>query len=542
MSDHPMTATCRAARVLLVAFEDQDNLGVRYLASFLRKHGHEATIVTFGNAGPVIEAASRIDPDIIGFSLIFQYMVPEFRDAIAELRAAGARGHVTIGGHYASFEPAALLAAIPDLDSVVRFEGEETLLELATAIITGDDWRAVAGIAFRGESGEAVTTAPRNGTRSLDDYPWPDRHDIRYEEQETPVASILGSRGCPWQCSFCSIITFYAGNGTKGRRRRDPIDVVDEMEHLHRDRGVEILLWQDDDFLGGGRDAIRWAHTLASESIRRGLHHSLRWKISCRSDEVKVSSLAPLVEAGLTHVYLGVESGDANDLRDLNKLLLPDVHLRAGEALRELGLSFDFGFMLLQPWSTVQSVRNNIDFLRRFAGDGYAAATFCRMLPYVGTAAEKRLHDEGRLFEHDLRADYLFLDPRLDVFYTWMLKTFARRNFDSGNTLAWLCNLTFNSHLDLAHRPASPMFRAAVQAVTGANNRTAFDILESGLDYVERTSEPAPYDYFLQVLKEIYHDHDSRTRGDIEALHAMADRAIAANECGADREELARLR
>jgi len=523
MSDRPMTESRRAARVLLVAFEDQDNLGVRYLASFLRKHGHQATIVAFGNAAPVIEAAARIDPDIIGFSLIFQYMVPEFRDVIAELRAAGARGHVTIGGHYASFEPAALLAAIPDLDSVVRFEGEETLLDLATALVTGADWHSVPGIAFREDGGKAALTAPRQGTKTLDDYPWPDRDDIRYEEQETPVASILGSRGCPWKCSFCSIITFYDGNGTKGRRRRDPIDVVDEMEHLHRDRGVEILLWQDDDFLGGGRDAIRWAHTVASESIKRGLHHSLRWKISCRSDEAKLSSLAPLVDAGLTHVYLGVESGDANDLRDLNKLLLPDVHLRAGEALRELGLSFDFGFMLLQPWSTLQSVRNNINFLRRFVGDGYTGATFCRMLPYVGTAAEKRLRDEGRLFEHDLRADYLFLDPKLDAFYTWMLDTFACRNFDSGNTLSWLCSLTFDSHLDLPHRPASPSFRAAVQAVTGANNRTAFDILESGLDYVERTAEPGPDDDFLRMLTEIYHDHDARTRSDIESLREMAE-------------------
>ena len=99
------------------------------------------------------------------------------------------------------------------------------------------------------------------------------------------------------------------------------------------------------------------------------------------------------------------------------------------------------------------------------------------MLPYVGTAAEKRLRDEGRLFEHDLRADYLFLDPRLDAFYTWMLDTFACRNFDTGNTLGWLCSLTFDSHLDLPQRPASPSFRAAVSRHR-RQQRTAFDILE----------------------------------------------------------------
>ena len=129
---------------------------------------------------------------------------------------------------------------------------------------------------------------------------------------------------------------------------------------------------------------------------------------------------------------------------------------------------------------------------------------------------------DGRLFEHDLRADYFFLDPRLDVFYTWMLQTFARRNFEGGNTLSWLCSLTFDSHLDLPGRPVSPPFRAAVQAVTGANNRTAFDILESGLDYVERAGKPTPDDDFLQMLNEIYHDHDSRTRSDIASLRAMS--------------------
>jgi radical SAM superfamily enzyme YgiQ (UPF0313 family) len=66
------------------------------------------------------------------------------------------------------------------------------------------------------------------------------------------MASILGGRGCPWRCSFCSIITFYEANGTKGRRRRDPVRIADELEHLHRDRGVRIILRQDDDFLAGG--------------------------------------------------------------------------------------------------------------------------------------------------------------------------------------------------------------------------------------------------------------------------------------------------
>jgi radical SAM superfamily enzyme YgiQ (UPF0313 family) len=115
--------------------------------------------------------------------------------------------------------------------------------------------------------------------------------------------------------------------------------------------------------------------------------------------------LAPLVEAGLRHVYLGVEAGDEDDLVHLNKLMTANAH-QAGTVLRELGLSFDFGFMLLNPWSTVESVMNNIEFLGAFAGDGATAVNFCRMLPYVGTPAAERLLAEGRLERDNLDADY----------------------------------------------------------------------------------------------------------------------------------------
>ena len=63
--------------------------------------------------------------------------------------------------------------------------------------------------------------------------------------------------------------------------------------------------------------------------------------------------MARLVEAGLTHVYMGVENGDEQGLIHLNKMLKPHHHIEAGEILRALGVSFDFGFMLLEPWSTI---------------------------------------------------------------------------------------------------------------------------------------------------------------------------------------------
>src|SRR5262249_48066662 len=101
---------------------------------------------------------------------------------------------------------------------------------------------------------------------------------------------------------------------------------------------------------------------------------------------------------------MGVESGDDIGLSNMNKRIEAETHLRAGEILKRLGLSFDFGFMLLDPWSTFESVRSNIAFLERFVGDGWSVAPFCRMLPYAGTPLEAPARRSGTAARHHLRS------------------------------------------------------------------------------------------------------------------------------------------
>ena len=509
----------KKARVVLVGFEDQDNLGLRYLSSRLKQEGHQTRIVHItGKPEPVFDAVRELNPEIVGFSLIFQFLVPQFATLLAQLRDFGVTSHFTMGGHFASFEPETLLRTIPELDSVVRFEGEDTLLELAERLSNGLDWQDIKGIALRGANG-VVLTEGRIGRSNLDELPWPDRDDIDYTGTELPMASLIGARGCPWRCSFCSIITFYEGNGTKGRRRRDPVRIVDEIEYLHRERGVKIVLWQDDDFLAGGKVAIKWAHAISEECIRRGLNKELRWKISCRSDEVSRESLEPLVAAGLTHVYMGVESGDREDLKALNKHLEPSVHLRAGEILRELGLSFDFGFMILQPWSTIDSVRNNLKFLRDFAGDGATPVSFCRTLPYAGTPLETRLREEERLIALDFNADYKFLDPRLDKFYEWSLGAFADRNHAPTGTANLLRLLIFEAHLRLEGVSATQRMR--VKEMCALSNRLLLDTAEMGLDAIESEVD---VDSTLELLSGYHAGEDSRLKNDLAALVGLTQR------------------
>src|SRR5260370_24038434 len=101
-----------------------------------------------------------------------------------------------------------------------------------------------------------------------------------------------------------------------------------------------------------------------------------------------------------------------------------EANLRAGRILKELGLSFDFGFMMVDPYSTFRSIRQNVDFLETFIGDGWTVAPFCRMLPYAGTPIKRKLEAEGRLLGTQFVPDYKYLAPNLDLFYVWMVVTF----------------------------------------------------------------------------------------------------------------------
>lgn len=477
-----------SALVLLVGFQDQDNLGLRYLMSSVKQAGFDAEIVTFqSDPKELVEIALQKRPDVIGLSLIFQYMAPEFCRVIEALRAAGVNAHITMGGHYPSFDHGEVLRRIPGLDSIVRFEGEPTLVELMQKLRRNEDWRTVKGIAFR-RNEEVVSTCLRPSVEDLDTLPWPYREDIDYQSHELPTASVLGSRGCPWDCSFCSIRPFYEAQEGPLRRLRKPHAIVEEVASIYKHRNVPVFLFQDDDFLAGGQRAREWACSIADGLIEKGLQGKAVFKISCRSDEIREDCMKRLIAGGLTHVYMGVENGDPQGLINMSKRIKPEQHLEAGKVLKRLGLSFDFGFMLLDPYSTFQMVRNNIDFLETFVGDGWAIASFCRMLPYAGTPLKSKLEEEKRLLGTPFEPDYKFLDPKLDLFYDWMLETFHERNFTNRGLCHVLKSLLFEARLRLpSYQFFSEFDVAYVQHLTSICNGLAIYTLRTAVDHIEHT-------------------------------------------------------
>ncbi len=485
----PLDTGGRPQKILLVGFQDQDNLGLRYLMSAVNASGHRAFIMTYrSDPASILKRIERDRPDVVGFSLIFQYMAPDFARVISALRESGVTAHFTMGGHYASFEPSEILARTPGLDSVVRFDGEMTLVNLLHCLGAGSDWRALNGISFRDDCGEIKIAPLARVVEDLDMLPRPDRESIDYEGHPMPTASILGSRGCPWDCSFCSIRPFYEEQGGSLRRLRSPREVVGEMLDLHVNRGVPIFLFQDDDFLAGGRKAKEWATEIADLIVESGFAGKIAFKISCRSDEIHEDVIERLIAGGLTHVYMGVESGDEEGLINMSKRLKPEAHLRAGRILKKFDLSFDFGFMLVDPYSTFRSIRQNVRFLEEFIGDGWTVAPFCRMLPYAGTPIKRRLEAEGRLLGTPFEPDYKFLDPKLDLFYEWMVGTFYERNFTNQGLCHILRGLNFEAHLRLHGRNrVSEGQKAYLHHLTAVCNRVACYTLRCAVDHFEAT-------------------------------------------------------
>ena len=169
---------------------------------------------------------------------------------------------------------------IPELDFIVRQEGEYAVRDLIREIEGGGDFSKVEGITYR-QNGEILKNPDRMYIKDLNKIPDPPRHLLDMErytakldfEHETPCTSILTSRGCPVDCNFCANAYFWK----RTFRRRDPIRVVDEMEEIINKYNIRVFNILDDTF-NMKRDH---AFTICNEIINRKLN--LKW--FCRSSK-----------------------------------------------------------------------------------------------------------------------------------------------------------------------------------------------------------------------------------------------------------------
>jgi anaerobic magnesium-protoporphyrin IX monomethyl ester cyclase len=474
--------------VMLIGFQNQGNLGLGYLSSVLRQYGYSVhTIDIEQEPEKILQIALELKPVLIGFSLIFQFFIDRYALLVYLLRANGIDCHFTMGGHFPSLSYQQTLELVPALDSVVRFEGESTLVELVDALSVGHDWRHIHGLAYR--TGEQVIATPARAlVEDLDQLPYPERNYEPGEVLGRGIMPILASRGCARTCSFCSIHTFYRAAPGKIVRTRKPAEVVREMRMLHEERGVRIFLFQDDDFPLFGKTWRQWAGEFVDELHRSGLPEKVIWKMNCRADAVDRELFIRMRDAGLYLVYMGLESGSEQGLETLHKQITVEQNLRAVNLLKSIGLMWEYGFMLLDPSSTFESVRENLNFLRTILADGCLPVTFCRMLPYDGTPIKDELERTGRLLGDVCNPDYDFIDPRLSEFYEGLQTVVSLKGWIHGLEAVTLQLQTAWHEVAIIKRlfPAlSGMedYSETLRRITKTSNNLLLDVVED-LSYV----------------------------------------------------------
>ena len=217
----------------------------------------------------------------------------------------------------------------------------------------------IPGLAFRDKNGNVVFN-PRPPIKDLDRLPYPVRQDIALYQKKGIVTYIQGSRGCYGHCTFCYLNPFYGQvNLWRGRSAKN---IFDEIYKLHTERSIKNFYFSDANFFGPGKPGKERAITLAELILANNL--DICFGLECRANDVEEYSLSRLVMAGLTNVFLGLESGDPASLKRFKKHTTVDENKKAIQLLRDYGIEPTFGFIMFEPNSTLESVRNNFEFLK----------------------------------------------------------------------------------------------------------------------------------------------------------------------------------
>ena len=373
-------------------------LGLGYLAAALRRRGFGVAIVDANleavdaAALPGIVRAAR--PAVLGLTLC-QGSYGILRQYLGALQAAGAvPPHIVLGGQFASLGSDVIMAErgtpVELVEAVLRGEADDTLPEYVARAAAGRPLDGIPGIVPRDG---AAPLGPPPMQLDLDRLPFPHRDTLPAALARRGWTNICSSRGCYGACGFCSLHAFSRGAGAPRWRARSPENVAAEMEQVHREFGVTMFRFVDDNFLGGAPEASRERAVRIAELAGRRIA-GLAFAFQCRVTDVDRDTFARLGRHGLHSVYLGVESGTQAGLDHLGKGVTVAQNRRALETLDALGLRYQLGFIAFHLDATLESLQGDAGFLREVGVLAPDALTR-RLQLYLGTPLRRVAEGRG---------------------------------------------------------------------------------------------------------------------------------------------------
>lgn len=434
-------------------FRGAQPLGLGYLAAALRDAGIPTELLDANVGGPmpfeqlvaqvgdfVAGVRQRQGRPVLGLSVVSQVIATAA--ALAErIKASAPDVLVVMGGYHPTFADREILEDFPAVDLCVRGEGEQTIVEImqrwagAPSAQPGPlDWGHILGVTWR--QGDRVIANPgRPNNNNLDALPFPARDLLPPLSAYAPFAdtvagkmrrkaSIISSRGCPFNCNFCSIIAFYGDAGGRPWRGRSVGNVVGEMLELAERDGASHFEFQDDNFF------VRPERALAIVEAYAQTGRDFSFAFLTRADQVvKGERYFPaLRQAGLRYVSVGIESGSDASLARMVKQTGVEINRRALQILHDNNVAAQVEFIMFEPGSTLDDLTANLRFIEQQGLFGYfPPLVFSKLLLMPGTPAREQMERERGLSGDVHRSlPYEFADSRVTQVYT-VLDEFQRR-------------------------------------------------------------------------------------------------------------------
>jgi magnesium-protoporphyrin IX monomethyl ester (oxidative) cyclase len=361
-------------------------LGLELVAAAARSTGHAVRLIDLQveSHRAFFRLVGEWRPDVIAFSCNYLANIPEIVDLAKAAKAMLPGSTVCVGGHSASFVANAIIAhGEGAIDCVMRGEGEAGMPLLLTAIEAGSDLAAVPGAVTA--SGEGP---PPSFVHSLDAL-LPARDLLRHRHKYflgvlDPCASVEFSRGCPWDCSFCSAWTFYG----RSYRLVTPERVVADLRS-NREPGVFIV---DDVAFIHERHGMELGEAIAHAGIKKRYYLETRGDVLLRNKEV----FRFWKELGVAYIFLGLEALDDDGLKKYRKRVPLGRNFEALEFARSLGLHIAINLIADPDWD-----RERFRIVREWCVEQPEIVNISVNTPYPGT--ESWLTEERRLQTRDYR-------------------------------------------------------------------------------------------------------------------------------------------